>query len=422
MGSVPMVFNGKYSPVGIDFGTTNIKVIQFREERKKVFVHRAFIMPGSSRSVPVGGDKEYDRQLALKLKERLRTEGFAKKKANLCIGNRRFIIRSFRLPPMADKDIPGAVRWEAEHKLAMPVTDQITDYICGREKNSEGKESIVVHLVAAPLSFVADYLNIMVVAGLRPSAVEIESFALTRLWRAGRRFKSEEAGAKKQDTEGNSQDTGTKQQNTGAKMQEGRGDTGDTVEVKNGRQILSERQYNAGTGYHRERNTVTLLLDIGGESSNVVVLEDGRYAYCRHFGNGINHAMSGLDTGKKIPEISNDNSCKALFAEDALEIPGIKRVFSAIKEEVNRTLELYRYRIRDKEGEPFCREIYLCGGGANTVGIESVFRDIAADGSDSFNVFDALETGATPDFSPGEKLLFNVAGGLALRGWISDER
>ncbi len=354
-------FKGRYSPIGVDLGTTNVKLLQFREERKKIFLHSAVILPRGV--IPIGEDKDYDRALAVKLKKKLKDAGFViKRDANMCLGNRSFIIRSFKLPPMDVKDIPDAIKWEADYRITVPPEERITDYIYERGKSADGKESINVNLVTAPRSSVGDYLFIMAEAGLRPRSVEIESFSLNRIFK------------------------------------------------------LADEKRNKDV---KEKNQISIIVDMGGESVNVLIVEDGSYAYCRHIKPGINGLLA---KAVSIKEIFTDKAHGAPFKQGALEAPEAGGIVSGMVAEIRQTLDNYCYRIRDREGRAFCGEILLCGGGAKIYGIESFFKDIAQKEVDRFNVFDSLSIGASEQIAAGERLFFNVAGGLALRGWLKYER
>ena len=357
------VFKGRYSPIGVDLGTTNVKLLQFREERKKIFLHSTLILPRDV--IPIGNDKDYESALALKLKKKLGGAGFVKKRdANICVGNNNYIIRSFKLPPMADKDIAEAVKWEAEYRITMPSTDRVTDYIYERGKGVDGKESITVHLVAAPRDIVNDYLFIMAKTGVNPLSVEIESFALHRIFKIAAKSKNRD---------------------------------------------------------ERGKNNISLVVDLGGESVNILILEDDIYAYCRHIKPGINSLMG---KAVSIKENLTDKAYGIYYKKGSLNEPGFNEIASRIVADTNQALDNYCYRIRDREGRASCNEIFLCGGGANTAGIDVFFRDIAGEGKEvaRLNIFDFLGIGDAEQLAEGEKMLFNVAGGLALRGWLKYER
>lgn len=352
------VFRGRYSPIGVDFGTTNLKLLQFREERKKIFLHRAVILPRGI--MPIGKDKEYDAGLALKIKKKLKEAGFIiKRSANICLGNGNFIIRSFKLPAMNSKDISDAIKWEAEYRITAPSEERMTDYLYERVKSADGKENITVHLVAASRSSVSDYLFIMSAAGLRPLSLEVEPFSMNRI------FKLENEIKKKDKT---------------------------------------------------ENNNISVVVDLGGENVNVLILEDGNYAYCRQIKPGMNLLYAMAASGKEVPAAKTTLilPCK----ERVLDMPEVCGIVSGIVAEIRQTIDNYCYRIRDREGVASCEQVHLCGGGAEIFGIESLFKGIALKGVDKFSIFDSLDIVTPEQFSAEKRLLFNVAGGLALRGWL----
>lgn len=85
----------------------------------------------------------------------------------------------FRLPILAEKDLAGAVRFEAENHIPMALDD----VYFGFEKlpmESEKQKYQEVLVVATPKEIVDSYVSCLRLAGLQPVAMEVECLAVAR--------------------------------------------------------------------------------------------------------------------------------------------------------------------------------------------------------------------------------------------------
>lgn len=92
---------------------------------------------------------------------------------------------SFELPPMPEKEIAGAVYFNAARYLTLPVSDVTLDWRIvknSRDKNS----SLKIFLIAIPNQVVVEYQKIATAAGLQLHALEPEVFGLMRLFAKGK--------------------------------------------------------------------------------------------------------------------------------------------------------------------------------------------------------------------------------------------
>ncbi len=118
-------------------------------------------------------------QLAEALKEASRTAGIKGGKVTTSLHGQGALIRHLRLPDMPEEELAEAVRWEAEGQLPFPVADAVMDFASLGPAEDESGE-VEVLLAAAPRKLVHQVLEVVELAGFRPTAVDCAAFALLR--------------------------------------------------------------------------------------------------------------------------------------------------------------------------------------------------------------------------------------------------
>ena len=99
-----------------------------------------------------------------------------------CIGGQTVILRHVQLPKMAPRELPAALRFEAEKRIMIPLDEAVMDYVVLGERLVDGNELLDLAVVAAPKEVVNDYLEVVLKAGLHPDVIEIESVSYTHLF------------------------------------------------------------------------------------------------------------------------------------------------------------------------------------------------------------------------------------------------
>ncbi len=169
----------EYSYIGIDFGSTQIKAVQFKWSSGELSMHRSGIFPVPPGIIDQGRVKRPD-LLSELIKEINRNLGFYKKPVNISVGNQHVVHRDAKLPTMEVREIPGALCWEAEKHIMLSPEKIVTDYAFDRYKEDDGNKIIELLLVAVPKDVVNGYLEAVAGAGFSPDIVETEPFALCR--------------------------------------------------------------------------------------------------------------------------------------------------------------------------------------------------------------------------------------------------
>lgn len=337
-------FGKRFSPVGLDLGTVQIKLIQFRLERGRIAVHRRGVFP-LEKGIIVHGRVADGDALRQQLRQIFAEMKLKRRDSFLCVGNDTVIVRSFTLPAMSPAEISAAVRWEALKYHPNPAA-MTTDYIVTGEKGLDGKRITETRIISVPREVIDGYVGAVGDAGFNPVGVEIEPLALCR---AVRFFNANGKGRK-------------------------------------------------------------LLLDIGGENSMLVIMENGCYLYSRILKLGVQDldGPGSVYRGAMVEKVAEEGAPYGVGEET----PG------GLAARIHHALEYYYYRAPERDDR--IEELLLFGGGA----VKASASLVGDERIPSPAVFTFRKDGGPlhePGFSGGDDNLFGVAGGLALRGWMDEK-
>lgn len=169
--------------VGIDFGTSAIKLVELEYREQKTYLKNyawadlgnLFNQEGSSPRPQTFEDK-----LSGCLKELIRRAEVKDAAVYLAIPGFSGLITLIEFPEMADSELSQAIQYEA-HKYIPTSLDEIAmswEVIDTLEEG--GQKKIHVLLVAAPKKEIGRYEGLVKSAGLEPEAIELETFSIVR--------------------------------------------------------------------------------------------------------------------------------------------------------------------------------------------------------------------------------------------------
>lgn len=167
--------------LGIDLGTTSIKLVEFTIERG---VPRLVTYGYAERAVADiardDSDTILDKVAAL-LKKLYNQCDIHSYKAVTALPNFSVFNSVITLPVMNKKELDSAIRWEARKFVPLPIEEVILDWrIIDQIEVSKKKKNYRILLTAAAKSLVQRYVKIFKKADLQLLSLETEAFALTR--------------------------------------------------------------------------------------------------------------------------------------------------------------------------------------------------------------------------------------------------
>lgn len=179
-------FGNKNTFLGIDIGTSSIKILEIKiKDKRPVLSNYAWMKVGGSEGDVMTAS--LDGTLPGYLKKLIKEANFASKASFVSIPSFNGLISLIEFPEMEEKDIAQAIRFEAHKYIPTPLEDisfswERVGKKAGNKEASGGVQggTIQLLLAAAPKNKIKKYESLAKQAGLDLRGIEIESFSLTR--------------------------------------------------------------------------------------------------------------------------------------------------------------------------------------------------------------------------------------------------
>ena len=168
------------SAVGLDIGTHGVHVAEVTVSRGQPTLTNfggVALPPGAVREGEV-----IDVDTVAGAVRQLWADARVKDKlVNIGVSNQRVVVRQIDLPFMEDAELRGALRFQVQEYVPMPVEEAELDYQRLEEYAGEGNARMLrILLVAAHRDMVANAVAAATRAGLRPVGVDLNAFAALR--------------------------------------------------------------------------------------------------------------------------------------------------------------------------------------------------------------------------------------------------
>lgn len=174
------LFSHSKSKLGIDIGTSSIKLVQLRRDEASFFIETYGVVEVSYK---MGQKEDFDaiRETGLILKKLMDQSRVAVKKAVVSLPNSIVFVSMIELPEMSDKQLKESIQWEARRYVPLPLEEVTLSWSVLRESvPTKETQKLKVLLTAVPTTVIDNYLQMFKGAGIEPEALEIEALALIR--------------------------------------------------------------------------------------------------------------------------------------------------------------------------------------------------------------------------------------------------
>ncbi len=169
--------------VGVDIGTSSIKVCQLKDTRKGPRLVKLGYTPLPRQTIVDG--HILNASAVVEALNRVFTEAKIKDRdVALSISGQAVIIRKITVPMMTPAELDEQIQWEAEQHIPFDIKDVHVDYEVLRRRPEAGQMDLL--LVAAKREEVADYTDIARQAKLRPVVVDIDAFTVQNIFEFNR--------------------------------------------------------------------------------------------------------------------------------------------------------------------------------------------------------------------------------------------
>jgi len=158
---------------GLDIGSSSVKVLELRGTAPSYTVTRCAVAPLRAGSVGEGSIHE-PTPVVEAIRRAVRVAGITSTDAVIGLCGRGLIIKKLQIPEVPVKELPDAIRLEAEHEIPFAIDEVSLDFHVIGQQN----RVLDVALVAARRSKVMAYQAVVTDAGLDPVVVDVDGFAL----------------------------------------------------------------------------------------------------------------------------------------------------------------------------------------------------------------------------------------------------
>ena len=173
-----LTFGATAPPVGLDIGTDHLRLAQVKPTSSGLaLVHYSAI--GLPMGAVVEGEIVDVDAVSMAIKELFR--GVRDKDVAIGVSNQKVVVRLIDLPFMERAELAGAIHYQAQDYIPIPVEDAILDFqIIGDYMTPNDEHMTEVLLVAAQRDMINAAVEAVENAGLRLQQIDVTSFAIVR--------------------------------------------------------------------------------------------------------------------------------------------------------------------------------------------------------------------------------------------------
>ena len=171
------------SYMGIDIGSTGIKIVELKKESGKIkLASYGFSESEKSKTMDWQNNPELSARVIKKI---IREAGISAQSAISALPTFSVFSSILNLSNVSKKDIASAIHWEAKKVIPLPLEDMILDWKeinagLTEENKKKNANNIKVLLTGAPRILVKKYIEIFKLAKINLLSLETETFSLIR--------------------------------------------------------------------------------------------------------------------------------------------------------------------------------------------------------------------------------------------------
>ena len=166
--------------VGLDIGTDHIRVAQVKAAGS-TFILTGYATVGVPMGAVVEGEIVDVEAVAASIREMVRTSGLHPSNCAIGVSNQKVVVRLIDLPYMERAELQGAIQYQAQDYIPIPIEDAILDFqIIGDYMTASDEHMMEVLLVAAQRDMIGNSVRAVEEAGLKLQQIDVTSFAIVR--------------------------------------------------------------------------------------------------------------------------------------------------------------------------------------------------------------------------------------------------
>ncbi|HLL03683.1 MAG TPA: type IV pilus assembly protein PilM [Myxococcaceae bacterium] len=173
--------------LGLDIGSTSVKMILLKEQRKRGEVGYALQSFGMKPLPPeaiVDGALMNSTAIVQAVQELMNELKIKGKEVAIGVSGHSVIIKKIQMPRMSQEELEESIQWEAEQYIPFDVKDVNIDTQILDSGANDATGQMDVLLVAAKKDMINDYTTVVSEAGLAPVVVDVDAFAVQNMFSA----------------------------------------------------------------------------------------------------------------------------------------------------------------------------------------------------------------------------------------------
>jgi type IV pilus assembly protein PilM len=170
------LFSKKKEVIGIDIGSSSVKLIQLKDLKGTYQLLNAGVVPLPPEAI-VDNTLMDISSIVSAVKNLVTSLGVKVKDVACSISGNSVIIRKITLPVMPAEELEDQITWEAEQYIPFDINDVNMDFQI-LSPDSIDPSKMIVLLVASKRDIINDYVAVFNEAGMVLSVVDVDSFAV----------------------------------------------------------------------------------------------------------------------------------------------------------------------------------------------------------------------------------------------------
>lgn len=179
-----MVFGGKKSSIGIDIGTTTIKIVELEKEGQDIVVknYGEYQRVREKKTFPFHTItfSFQEEEVVEAIKKLLEETEIVTKEASFSLPAFSSFFTIIDLPKMDPSEIAGAIKYQSYKYIPLPLQEVVIDWEIIEEEGVFEKDRIKVLLVAVPRDLVDKYQKVADLLKISIDVLEVETFSEVR--------------------------------------------------------------------------------------------------------------------------------------------------------------------------------------------------------------------------------------------------
>lgn len=171
-----MIFGKKNHLVGLDIGSSFIKVAEMKVSSKEYTLQKFGVRQVTPGHIVEGRIVNIE-ALAKEIKDLFKSQKIREKNVAISTGGHSVVVKTISIANKPEKEMHDTVIAEAEQYIPYDIDDVNIDYqVLGPSEFSPDQVNVL--LVAVKKDLVAEYIEVVQTAGLNPRIIDVDTFAL----------------------------------------------------------------------------------------------------------------------------------------------------------------------------------------------------------------------------------------------------